>query len=249
MLRAYAACYVRLARILAELKSLPASGMDTPLSDNQFRQCKRLLNELLRLDVDIVLPMVSRQITRLDHLLDEGCTNSATVINSLSEIRNRLEDELDAHKFLYVPPDNAQYYDSTFGQNVEATFPAIVEDASESGKCLALGRATAAVFHQMRILEHVVQRLGSKLNVTIIDKNDTTLDWGLIIANMKIPIEKMHKGELKDKWSEALTLLVHVKQAWRHPTMHPKQTYTEGQAKEGFFAVRSFVAHLANLMT
>ena len=58
----------------------------------------------------------------------------------------------------------------------------------------------------------------------------------------------MPRGPEKDKWSEALTLLVHVKQAWRNPTMHPKRTYTQAEADDIFRATRSFMQNLADLV-
>ena len=108
-----------------------------------------------------------------------------------------------------------------------------------------LGRYTASVFHLMRAMEIVVSSLGVK---TVIDKNNTDLEWGKILSNLKTPIEAMPKGKEKDDWSAALTLLVHVKQAWRNPTMHPKKTYTEEHAKEIFFATRSFMISLSALV-
>jgi hypothetical protein len=60
----------------------------------------------------------------------------------------------------------------------------------------------------------------------VVDKNNVDLEWGKILSNMSPPIEAMPKGNEKKEWSAAFTLLMHVKQAWRNPTMHPKQTYT-----------------------
>ena len=54
-----------------------------------------------------------------------------------------------------------------FGAAVEAKFPEMSEDISEAGKCLALNRATASVFHLMRIMEIAVQRFGDKIGVAL----------------------------------------------------------------------------------
>jgi hypothetical protein len=151
-----------------------------------------------------------------------------------------------------IEPVKVKYFsqpEPLFGPEANSAFPGLVaEDISEAGKCLALDRGTACVFHLTRAMEAVVQRLGAKLGVTLIDKNNVDLDWGVIVANMKVNVEAMPKGPAKDKWSEALTLLVHVKQAWRHPTMHPKRHYTPEEAASIFDAVRSFMRHLAGLI-
>jgi hypothetical protein len=39
------------------------------------------------------------------------------------------------------------------------------EDADEAGKCFAVGRYTACVFHLMRIMERCVQKMGRDLGV------------------------------------------------------------------------------------
>jgi hypothetical protein len=169
----------------------------------------------------------------------------------LNDLSTRLRDEFVSRKVVVLPLDKDEFYKPEkplFGDAVSLKFPIISEDIAEAGNCIAFGRYTASVFHLMRALESVVQQLGDKLGATIVDKHGIDLDWGIIIANMKGPVEAMPKGIDKDKWSESLTLLVHVKQAWRHPTMHPKQTYTEEEAKDIFSATRSFMRSLAALI-
>jgi hypothetical protein len=136
--------------------------------------------------------------------------------------------------------------DPLFGAEVEDRFNAS-EDISEAGKCLALGRSTASVFHLMRAMEVAVSEIGKVLNVTVVDKDNVNLEWGKILGNIRDPIEKMPKGDRKNEWSHAFTLLLHAKTAWRNPTMHPKQTYTTEQAKEIFACCQSFMKALAEL--
>jgi hypothetical protein len=162
-----------------------------------------------------------------------------------------IHDSLISREFLIIPSNKRDYFDQSkplFGDEVEEKFQAASEDISEAGKCFAVDRFTATVFHLQRAMERVVQILGAKLNVALLDKNNVDLDWGVIVANMKAPVEAMPKGGLKDRWSEALTLLIHVKQAWRHPTMHPKKTYTEEQARDILNATGAFIRYLASLL-
>jgi len=171
--------------------------------------------------------------------------------NNLTAMNNVLRDEFISRKVIVISRDAEKLYaplTSLFGDEVEAKFSGQSEDIAEAGKCIALGRYTASVFHLMRAMEAVVGVLGAKLNVTIVDKNNMDLEWGKILSNLSAPIEAMPKGKEKEDWSEAFTLLVHVKQAWRNPTMHPKQTYTEEQAKEIFAATRSFMNSLTPLV-
>lgn len=89
--------------------------------------------------------------------------------------------------------------------------------------------------------------MGNFLSVTVIKKDSTDLEWGLILANMKAPIEAMQGAE-KNNWSEVFPLLYHVKNCWRNATMHPKQTYTDEEAAEVYNAVKSFIRRAAKLI-
>jgi hypothetical protein len=177
------------------------------------------------------------------HNLNRACRH-------LEDLSVRFGQELESCFVLVIAPDKKQLYEQPeplFGKEVDDAF-GCAEDISEAGKCLALDRGTATVFHLMRAMEKTVFRLGEKLEVTIIDRNKDPLVWGKILANMKKPIEAMPAGANRDLWSEAFTHLYHVKQAWRNDVMHPKQTYTPEEAKVLFGAVRSFMQHLAKLV-
>jgi hypothetical protein len=161
-----------------------------------------------------------------------------------------LRTDLKAAKFIAVDFAKANFYENKqlFGQQVEDTFGESTEDIEEAGKCFAFGRYTASVFHLMRAMESAVKVLGIKLDVTVIDKNNIDLEWGKIITNIKTKVETMDRGAIKNDWCEAVSLLYHVKQAWRNSTMRPKDTYTEDEAKAVFDAVRSFMIVLAPLV-
>jgi hypothetical protein len=199
----------------------------------------------------IGIKSVEKQVQRIKDAHLAGQMNVDMWKNMLYELYNRLRDDLEARVFLSVEEDLCEYYKQTtpaFGATVERTFPQISEDVSEAGKCLALGRCTACVFHLMRAMEAVVKVLGDKLNVTVIDKNNVDLEWGKILSNIEDKVAQMPKGEMKDRWSAAFSLLLHTKIAWRNPTMHPKQTYTPEQSRDVFNATRAFIVQLSALV-
>jgi len=173
------------------------------------------------------------------------------LIGYCQELRERIEHELQGRIIYYVPSEQnslIENYQTPFGVEVADKFPESTSDISEAALCLAMSRNTAAVFHLMRCMEAAVAKLGSKLQVTIVDKNNQELEWGKIIANMKSPIEAMPKGSARDNWSAIHSLLYHVKQSWRNGTVHPKGTYTSEEAKDVYDAVRSFMKSLASLL-
>lgn len=172
------------------------------------------------------------------------------VVSGLSQINIGLKDEMYGRKVFALSPAEEDYYVGgvkLFGDAVVDAFPDAVEDIAEAGKCFACGRYTASVFHLMRVMERAVHMLGKKLAVTVTDKNNKELVWGLIASNIGESIKKMPKGQNKDEWSQVHSLLVSVKDAWRNNTMHPKGTYTEDEAKVVFDAVRGFMGRFAIL--
>ena len=64
-----------------------------------------------------------------------------------------LNDELVGNFALMLSLEERRFYEQPaplFGEKVEKAFQEASEDIAEAGKCLALGRSTAAVFHIMR---------------------------------------------------------------------------------------------------
>lgn len=167
------------------------------------------------------------------------------------ELHTRVLDELGDRFFIVLPNEMAQYYkqpEPLFGASVESAFPKASEDIAEAGKCLAVGRSTATVFHLMRAMESSVVALGSKLNATVIDKDNLELEWGKILRNINGAIEALPRGSEKESWSNASSLLLHAKIAWRNPTMHPKQTYTIEQARQIINCCRAFMNAFSELV-
>ena len=157
----------------------------------------------------------------------------------------RMADELEGRIFLSISLRDVELYqqpEPTFGREVEDKFPSSVEDISEAAKCLALDRNTACVFHLMRAMERALKVLGLKLGLQNVD-----IEWGPLLGAIDDKIKAMPTGAHKDKWSGCRANLYHVKQAWRNPTMHPKETYTNTQARDVLNAVRAFMQQLATL--
>jgi HEPN domain-containing protein len=155
--------------------------------------------------------------------------------------------EMGARSVFALSSENASLVNDPgplFGQAVADAFPLAAEDISEAGKCLGLGRHTAAVFHLMRSMEVAVQALASALGVVNIERA-----WGVLLSDMRTAIEALPKGARRVQFSEAASNLYHVKEAWRNDTMHPKKTYTEEEATAVYRAVQSFMTHLALLVS
>lgn len=161
-------------------------------------------------------------------------------------VKSRFEDELETIKFYCLAKGVDRYYDPSeplFGSEVAARISKASDDISEAGKCFAVGRYTASVFHLMRAMEAAVQELSGHLGIEKLER-----EWGKLLSDIRAKIEAMPRGRERDDWSEVHANLYHVKQAWRNDTMHPKATYTEEEAREVFDATKAFMGNLAALL-
>ncbi|ADP70499.1 hypothetical protein Rvan_1231 [Rhodomicrobium vannielii ATCC 17100] len=206
-----------------------------------------LLLDLNKATDAIYAPVTEQALARLMELLVNKKCKETELSGKLSDIRQRLRDELNGTTFFVLEEVYADLYNGTidyFGFDIGVTFSSQAEaDIEEAGKCLALGRGTSCVFHLMRAMEAAVKVLGSKLGVT-----NTEKEWGKILSDLGRKIEDMPKGPSRDEWSACHVNLYHVKQAWRNSTMHPKETYTAEQAREVLLSVRIFMRQLATLV-
>ena len=161
---------------------------------------------------------------------------------------SRVPDEIGLRLVLIVSSGNQQFYKPDkplFGDSVQATFLDAAYDISEAGKCLALERSTAAVFHLMRAMEVAVKVVGQKLRATVSKENGETIAWGVIVGNIKPKIEVMPKGQEQDEWFKIHALLHSVNRAFRTKTAHPVHKYTQGEARDAFNATKAFMQELA----
>ncbi len=115
----------------------------------------------------------------------------------------------------------------------------------EAGKCLALGRPTAAVFHLMRVMEIGTQKLGDALKIQL----PAQKNWQNVLDEVNKAIKALDQKAAQTKaYAAASAHLYNVKLAWRNEMMHPKQTYTHDEATKVFSAVDTFTRDLASIL-
>jgi hypothetical protein len=183
--------------------------------------------------------------------------------NRIMDLRSRIEDELKAIHFLFIPLSKAEFYDSPyFGEEVEKRFSGAVEDMREAGTCFALGRWTGVVHHCMGIVQEGMTELGKDLGCQL----DIYLhDWNKMIAQLNSAItakrslvlgglgkskasasSKRDWNKLEPFYNEVLTDVIAMKNAWRNPGFHFRlPQMTESKAKKILDRVREFMENLA----
>lgn len=104
--------------------------------------------------------------------------------------------------------------ESLFAKSVFGKLPAIARsDFSESSKCLAFERPTAAAFHMLRATEAVLHHYYCEK----VRRKRSTLMWGPMIISMRTMPKRFPKVIMNQ--------LDHIRDGFRNPTAHPEMTY------------------------
>lgn len=167
-----------------------------------------------------------------------------------TELVNRFRVELSTKMVMILPSNKVGYFDGsedTFPTAVRDSFSSAEYDMDEAGKCFALSRYTASVFHAMRVLEVGLHTLGADLGLSVAP------NWGSAIKNIENEIKSPNikirfpnwKTDDEPFYSEAATHFRMVKNAWRNHTMHGNDHYDAERARDILSSVSSFMRHLA----
>ena len=199
------------------------------------------------------LRLASLQIKRMLPALTLPTKGEAVALDRFTrQITTIIEDEMSLRLFFFLPEERARDYTkpNQFGDQVSAAFPRAISDIEESSKCYALGRWTAAVFHLMRVMEVGLRGLAASLKDPRLDPRRNP-SWDSILKKCDEELEKP-LAQRSLEWqsdepffSTAAANLRSVKDAWRNPTMHVDQTYTDEIAFGVIHAVRGSMRHLA----
>ncbi len=114
------------------------------------------------------------------------------------DLHGRLRDEISSVTFLALNLRDAEHYGNPRREwdGVIEAFKDTVYDIEEAGKCLALERSTAAVFHLMRIIETGLRALGGALNDPTLDPK-TNPSWDKILKRSEKELQKPVPSEVR----------------------------------------------------
>lgn len=169
------------------------------------------------------------------------------------ELRNRINDEIRKHVFMYIPAEQAKYHNhfGLFGQDVRNRFPKANKEITEAGNCYAADNWTATVFHLMRAMEFGLRALARRLKVRL-PKPIELEEWARIIVAIEkeiLKIEQMPKTRKRERDLEfyhgAASQFRHFKNAWRNHVMHTRSFYDEEEAGIVMRHVGEFMRHIA----
>jgi len=184
--------------------------------------------------------------------LDESDYPIRGLAEDASELHGRLVSELKYTTCFALWGEQERLYraEKLFGEAVADHFATASKDIEEAGKCLALSRGTATVFHLMRVMEVGLRVLAKTLNDPRLDPRRNP-SWDSILKKgtdeLTKPIaDRASEWRTDDQFfSAAHANLRAVQFAWRNPTMHVEMDYNVDQAGDVMNCVGAFMRHLA----
>ncbi len=224
-------------------------AVDTKLSQQEKENCLHDTESAETLCDRLGLSNSKMAIERIKSLLSQDEVSLKQFIQLTNELDNRIIDEMKSRKFLCIESDRLTLLDgkNLFGDEVTDAFPSAIVDIEEAGKCLALERWTASVFHLMRVMEVGLYVMGDTLALP----RTTNRTWDAILkkcdAELTKPLSQRSPEWVTDEafFSSATAMLRSVKDAWRNPTMHIEKVYTQEQAEDIWNTVKRFLRLLA----
>ena len=198
------------------------------------------------------------QIEAFSQDIESGKDQRPGIINAgLKPIMLGVEEILHHRLFMFIPDEQAKYYMNIeqFGDSV-AMFAGALGDMFETSMCYASGRATACIFHAMRVAEHGLRHIALELGISIgtVEKPLPIeyATWEAVFQKIEEKRVELRK-EPKNKGHENKTIAYadfanqcsHLKDLWRNPTMHSRGLYDLPEALGAMNRVASFMKLIA----
>jgi hypothetical protein len=228
-------------------RPVPSSGA---LGDVVGRTLQELISICNNLDLEITAAP-AKKFCNLSPFSQRRYSPTYRDLGSLlSDINNRLSDELGSRLFISLSRDDMRYYsprEYLFGPEFNVRFAnAGVFEVDEAAKCLALGRPTAAVFHLMRKMEVGIRAVARCLGISDPLKPKER-SWANLLRSIKDGIEAKWPSSTDDRvlFEEIYASIDAVRNPWRNATMHVENKYTDDEAEHIFIAVKGFMKKLA----
>lgn len=191
--------------------------------------------------------MTALPLRRMIAMHDNGSLTFERLQRLSANANERLRDESECCKLLRIFPDNEQYYEQPRDKwgKVPDQFRSAIADLEEAGKCLALERSTACVFHLMRVMECGLKAVARELGIPYAPSWESYLDQ----IDRQLRLKWVNKDpdwkKVEPFFRDVAANLYTIKVAWRNPTMHIVRNYTHEEAIDVHSSVRAFMRHLS----
>src|ERR1700682_4885297 len=191
------------------------------------------------------LALSTKKAVEIINKLNSGRCSPGELKPLLSELQQRIKEELESEWFKYIPRYKAPYIHHErfdipeiiqFGFDTQAEFV-------KAGDCYALGMHTASVFHLMRIVDAGLKSAAKSLGIRY-----STDSWNAVGTKIRGEMEKKYPDKTVDwrqkepLYAELLTDIGAIGKAHRNPALHDlKVNYAEEEAQYLLTVVEAFI--------
>jgi len=261
ILRAYAEAYAEasfgLAVAAQKCSSDPAVIADAELVAFIQFQLRKLLDHSERLPVTTV--KIRKVLLLLENAPRLGKLISSSIIGSnIAEIQDRLVDELSTMLFFQIPTEKHRFFSEPISgwEEIIDRWPNVRTDVEEMGRCFALSRYAASVFHSVQAIESGLLQLGDFLGVKDPQSGWTAVSKELdkIVITKHENLSEFHKINFQFL-EQVQGVTKALKNAWRNKISHSQgrlslltSEFTPDVAEEIMIASRAYMRRLATEM-
>jgi hypothetical protein len=201
----------------------------------------------------LALSLTRKQLDRLGKEVWENKGSYADILTGLTNLATRFSDEL---VLFHIPSEHCELFDhvrNKIGEEVIARFPESLFDIEEGGKCLAVDRGTACVFHLSRVLHSALRYISNearKHRIECLDPSSTQL-WNRWIDPIEAELGRERKRKTSEwsavepSYAKIVSHLRTVSTAWRSPTLQGERKYTVEEARDIFDVTCEFMRYVA----
>lgn len=212
------------------------------------RHVATILQEVEELNLKVTAGYIKKYLLPyIDH------STAKELFDQINHIKETFEVEVDDIAFFIIPSKKLLYYhgENLCSKDVEVKLPRAYSELKEAGKCFATSRFQASVFHAMRAIEVVLKVVAKSLGIPELDRDQ---NWGDILNKVKSEIDKQKNcnsnwHEEKKFYESTYTYLHAIKVAWRNPTMHVENVYTDDSAEGIFNSVKLLLNQIAQKLS
>jgi hypothetical protein len=219
LLRFKAESYVGLTRGLFDLEVCISLDGKESLTEERKAHALDILKACLGPCKALDLAVTLKHIEDLEWAVRGGDVHQRDIANLIGSLRR----ELSTRYLVEIAPERVSLYTSSLTSSdwpaILKRFPAASDDVEEMGKCFALCRYSAAVFHSLLVAEHGLVRLGVALGVT-----DPKEGWDASTRKLEAIVKAGHNANqtgLDFAFLEQTNAAAQaMKHAWRNKVNH-----------------------------
>jgi hypothetical protein len=263
----------KLLRLFDELRDLELElqrGLPrTPTPEEESVVSKKFvdrLNAMWGVSEALQLPSSLRQVKRIAMLVGDKKIPGTVLSPMLTELRTRIQEDLEDHVYLCIPTNAADRFfsrvEGVYKPKVPAElmdaciverFPSTSDDIDGTFRCFVVDCYSASMFHLMRVVEVGLMELANNVGL-----NDPSPSWGAVLQYIEKLVLRTKYQDLdagvrpyRPMLERLLPQMQAIQRAWRNKFSHvgskilPAPDINEQIASEIISAVETFMRQLA----